>query len=480
MIKSAIKTITTSTTSAAQKSNSTITASNTETKRKRQTSKTSQSSDRSSLKQTTETTILTPTKTTELEIICDRILLCDYLDFVSKGIPQNPTHPILGNVLFTADADKGTLQLTTNNLEFGMSVMMRAKTIVPGSMTLPLSAFGQIAKKFPNGELALICHKTSPKETKEDSEHNEPTFTIILSTPNDSSKQFEFAAHNADSFPHLDRPTTKLMTIPANILIAQLSSSLFAASSDETKKIINASHFIVSHDRERKLNILETWTTDGSKLVVTKSAIASKSQLTKPISFTLPSRALKELERNLDRSERVNIYFEQSATSDTNSGIAMFTWGNKKIVTRTIEGQFPDCASIINGNRDRYCRSFTIERMALLKTLERFTVLTDKSTKIVRLKLDSKQQTAYLCIERSDIGKGAEVHNIQMTGENIELLFNVRYLLEVVKAISADEMRFQLDTPHTPVLITPYGNSPNNSFALETEYLLAPLASMPS
>jgi DNA polymerase-3 subunit beta len=474
MTKSAIKTITTS---ATQKSRSTVTSSNAETKRKRQTSKTSQSSDRSSLKQTTETTISTPVKTTELEIICDRILLCDYLDFVSKGIPQNPTHPILGNVLFVADADKGTLQLTTNNLEFGMSVTMRSKTIVPGSMTLPLGAFGQIAKKFPNGELALTCYKTSPKETKEDSE---PSFTTILSTPNDPSKQFEFAAHNAESFPHLDRVTTKLIVIPANILISQLSGSLFAAASDETKKIINAAHFIASHDRERKLNILETWTTDGSKLVFTKSAIASKSnpKLAKPISFTLPSKALKELERNLDRCDRVNIYFEPSANFDTNSGIAMFTWGNKKIVTRTIEGQFPDCASIINANRDRYSRSFTIERMALLKTLERFTVLTDKSTKIVQLKLDSKQQTAYFCIERSDIGKGAEVHNIQMMGENIELLFNVRYLLEVVKAISADEMRFQLDTPHTPVLITPYGNNPNNSFALETEYLLAPLASM--
>lgn len=123
--------------------------------------------------------------------------------------------------------------------------------------------------------------------------------------------------------------------------------------------------------------------------------------------------------------------------------------------------------------RDQYCRSFTVERVALQRTLERFLVLTDKSHKTVTVQIDSAAEQIHLHLERDGIGSGAESLPIQMQGDDLQLLYDVRYLWEIVRAIASSQVRFHLASATTPTLIQPDGIE--DGLPLEAEYILAPL-----
>jgi DNA polymerase-3 subunit beta len=462
--------------------------------RKRQ--KTTSTSNKSNI-QSSKETLTTQTKveeviTTEFEsaekanllkVICDQNTLCDYLDFVSKGVSSHPPHPILANVLLVVDRARGTLELTTNNLEFGTSAIFDVEAIADGKITVPLSSFTQIIKKFPPGKLSLDCRLKSEDNSQQG---NEPSYCLDLSTVGNKSKRFEFAATTAETFPNLPHLNHKLISIPGNIFAAQLNSSLFAAAKDEVNKILGGCNLIVNIDSESGLATIETWTTDGTKLAFSKIAVSrkSKSKVSKSLNFTLPIKALKELERHINQGDRLEIFYnliKENEISQTQNDankidLVMFEWGNFKLVTRTLSGQFPDCQKLFEGVSSMCQNSFAIEREALLRTLERFSVLTDKNMKIIELKLDSKKQTALLQIERNNLARGSEIHNIRMHGEDLELLLDTRQILEIVKAVPSSELLFLFKDSETALIITPSGKSSRDSLALETKYLLAPMS----
>ncbi|MGL4618450.1 MAG: hypothetical protein ACRCZS_05240 [Chroococcidiopsis sp.] len=95
-----------------------------------------------------------------LEVICDVTLLNNCLNFISKGIQSNPIHPILSNVLLCADREHQLLQLTTNNLEFGMTTSFKAKVHAAEKIALPMVAFQQIARKFLPTEVNIDKART--------------------------------------------------------------------------------------------------------------------------------------------------------------------------------------------------------------------------------------------------------------------------------------------------------------------------------
>lgn len=262
---------------------------------------------------------------TGIDLFCEQSALNNCLEFVSRGTPNNSTLPMLNHVLLVADKEAQLLHLTTYNLEFGMTASLDAQVSASGSLTLPASAFGQVIRKFPPEEMRLKSAMANPVEQ----EGNAP-LKATISTLADSNKRFEFMGGAAAEFPPLPNASQKLLIIPANLLIAQLDRSLFAASHDETKKILNGSHFRFDWDPQRHLDSLRTWTTDGHRLVFTQGLVEnqSESQVAEPCQFTVPLKALRELERSLNPPDEVAIYFEPAATSETQGGIAMFEWGD--------------------------------------------------------------------------------------------------------------------------------------------------------
>ncbi|NEO99568.1 MAG: DNA polymerase III subunit beta [Symploca sp. SIO2E9] len=446
------------------------TGSSTTTKQQSKTKRTTKSTSKRTSKATPESTEKTVSRKPEsqlrsqLRVTCDQSTLNDYLDFISKAVPHNPTHAILSNVLLVADETKQILKLSTYNLEFGMQASFESTVSKSGQMTLPSALLQQMVRKFPHGQLTIECL------ISENDDGAEPALNALLFAAD--TERFEIMGMVADEFPELPRVNNKLITLPASLLISQLKGSLFAASSNDTKRILNSSHFMLNQDAERGLDTFKTWTTDGHRMALMAGAEMSKQQpLVESARFTIPVKVLRELERNLNPTDQVTLYYE----GDNNSGTVIFEWNEKRLVTRTIEGQYPDCTALIEPWKEQYCREFITERLALLLALERLAVLSDKSVKTVSVKLDGTKQKIHLTIEHKEVGNGKVSLDAQINGDDLTIKFDVRYFIDVVKAISSSNIRVSIASVCIPTLITPYGTTAQGEAPIDAEYILAPL-----
>ncbi|HTL90007.1 MAG TPA: DNA polymerase III subunit beta, partial [Leptolyngbya sp.] len=99
------------------------------------------------------------------------------------------------------------------------------------------------------------------------------------------------------------------------------------------------------------------------------------------------------------------------------------------------------------------------DRRSFLSALERISVLADQKNNIVKVQLDNVGQQLTLSVDAQDVGSGREAVPAQISGEGMDIAFNVRYLLDGLKAISTAEVQMQLNTSTSPVILSPLGGS---------------------
>jgi DNA polymerase III subunit beta len=110
----------------------------------------------------------------------------------------------------------------------------------------------------------------------------------------------------------------------------------------------------------------------------------------------------------------------------------------------------------------------TVDRKQLISALERIAVLADQHNNLVKFTIDSAQQSLQLSVEAQDVGSGKEALEAQIMGEDIEIAFNVRYLLDGLKTINTQEISINLNGPLEQVIFSPLGG-------VKTIYLVMPV-----
>jgi DNA polymerase-3 subunit beta len=169
-----------------------------------------------------------------------------------------------------------------------------------------------------------------------------------------------------------------------------------------------------------------------------------------PFQVTVPARALRDLERliaSCSAEDSIAFYFDQGQT--------VFQWADQYLTSRTLDGQYPNYRQLIP---KQFERQVTIERKVFLAALERIAVLADqKNNHVVKLTLDSATQQVVLSVEAQDVGSGQEAVPAQLSGENLDIAFNVRYLMDGLKALPSNEVQLQVNNASSPVILTPLG-----------------------
>ena len=156
-------------------------------------------------------------------------------------------------------------------------------------------------------------------------------------------------------------------------------------------------------------------------------------------------------------SESLTLYIDQ--------GQVVFELANQRITSRTLEGQYPNYRQLIPNTFER---QITLDRRQLLSALERIAVLADQKNNLVKFTIDSDNQQVSLSVEAQDVGKGRESLPAQVSGDNIDIAFNVKYLMDGLKALPATEIQLQLNGATSPVILTPLGG-------LKMTYLVMPV-----
>jgi DNA polymerase III subunit beta len=391
-----------------------------------------------------------------VKIVCSQIDLKNNLSLVSRAVPTRPTHPILANILLVADKAKNRVTLTGFDLSLGMRTSFSAEVEEAGMITLPSKFLNDIITRLPEGEVTLSYDEGELEDN--------PLVAI-----NSLSGKFQLRGVKGDEFPEL--PTIEkeeAFLLPVASLVEGLKGSLFSASSDETKQVLTGVHLT------RDLDSLEFAATDGHRLAVVKTTEekgedakegeeeVENTSVSEEQNFTvtIPARALRELEKILSlakENESVALYVDQ--------GQVVFELGDQHLTSRKLDGAYPNYNQLIP---KKFERTMIVERKRVIESLERVSVFADQKNNLVKFNLDPDNNQVTLSVEAKELGNAKESIAAEITGDAFEIGFNIRYLMDGLKALSANDIKFQFNGATQPVITTPLSG-------LQMTYLIMPV-----
>lgn len=405
-----------------------------------------------------------------MKLVCTQTDLNTNLSLVSRAVPSRPTHPVLGNVLLAADVETQQVRLTAFDLSLGIQTSFAAQVEDGGEITIPAKLLTEIVSRLPEGEITLEDKEGEAAGEGEGESVAPPKEERLIVTLTSASGRYQVRGMGSSEFPELPHIEAGVaINLPVEALIEGLRGSLFATSSDETKQVLTGVHLTVQQDG------LEFAATDGHRLAVVQTTNQSaaeeeEAQSSNPetaemsrasdLELTLPARALRELERMLgmhQSTDAVTLHFEQ--------GQIVFQGGEHRLTSRTLEGQYPAYRQLIPR---QFQRQITIERRQLLSAVERIAVLADQKNNIVKFNIDSANQRLSISVEAQDVGNGRESMSAEISGDSLDIAFNVKYLIDGLKALSTSDIQMQMNTANSPVILTPLGG-------LKMIYLIMPV-----
>jgi DNA polymerase-3 subunit beta len=369
-----------------------------------------------------------------MKFVCTQHDLNINLALVTRAVSTRPTHPVLANIKIEATADPDRIRLTGFDLSLGIQSSFIAQVGEEGTLTLPAKLLNDIVAKLPSGEISL------------DDEAGENLVTITS-----ASGRYQVRGMSAEEFPELpsiEQGETNQLSAAA--FIDGLKGSLIACSQDESKQVLTGVYLKVEPER------LEFAATDGHRLGIVEvyptesetTQIAAEPAQKGSFEVTVPAKALRELEKmlgSMPEGDRLGLQLEQ--------GQVVFGWGDRKLTTRTLEGKYPDYRLLIPR---QFQRQITVDRKQLLSALERIAVLSDQSN-LVKFSIDSTQQSLDLSVESQDRGSGRESLTAQISGTDLDIAFNIKYLMDGLKTLPTQEITISLNGPLEPVILTPLG-----------------------
>ena len=370
-----------------------------------------------------------------MEIICNQIEFNNAIQLVSKAVNTRPTHPILANLLLTADQVTNKISLTGFDLNLGIQTSFEANVNKSGAITIPSKILSEIVNKLPSDNPVCI-------DVDENSDN------IFIKSDRGS---FNLKGIPSDDYPNLPfvESGTSLNIDPSAFLKA-LKLTIFASSSDDTKQLLTGVNFTF------KKKYLESASTDGHRLavvlidntedIVENYEISSEEE---DLSVTIPTRSLREIEKlvSLKTSENsIKLFYDK--------GQVVFISANQIITTRTLEGSYPNYSQLIP---DSFSKIFTFNTKNLIESLERIAVLADQQSSVVKIKFD-QNDIALISADAQDIGSANESLPVSPYVDKFDIAFNVRYLLEGLKVISSQNVILKCNLSTTPAILVPEDN----------------------
>ena len=372
-----------------------------------------------------------------MKLVCSQSELNSALQLVSRAVASRPTHPVLANVLLTADAGTGRLSLTGFDLNLGIQTSLTASVESSGAVTLPARLLGEIVSRLS---------ADSPITFSTDDVGEQVELTSL-------GGSYQMRAMPADEFP--DLPLVEngtALKVDAASLVQALRGTLFASSGDEAKQLLTGVH-LRFQDRD-----LEAAATDGHRLAVlaVTEALQGEASVTPAdsgtgddgaLAVTLPARSLREVERLIagwKGDDPVTLFYDR--------GQVVVLAADQMVTSRTLEGTYPNYRQLIP---DGFTRTIALERRPFMAALERVAVLADQHNNVVRISSEPSAGLVQISADAQDVGSGSESLPATLSGDALQIAFNVRYVLDGLKAMDCERVALKCNAPTTPAILTP-------------------------
>ncbi|NES03363.1 MAG: DNA polymerase III subunit beta, partial [Okeania sp. SIO2F4] len=257
-----------------------------------------------------------------MKLTCTQSDLSSNLSLVSRAVPSRPNHPVLANVLLTADVENQRLELTGFDLGLGIRSSFSAVVETGGTFTLPAKLFNDIVSRLPDGNITI------------DDDEGEAIATLTS-----TSGRYQVRGMGGEEYPELPNVEDgEVVNLPPEALINGLKGTLFATSPDETKQVLTGVHLKVQPDGlvfaatdGHRLAIVETEsiTPEGEEETEVGAIRESPVQEIAEFEATIPAKALREVERMIGMGKSGS-----SVTLRFDEGQVIFELGEQRLTSR--------------------------------------------------------------------------------------------------------------------------------------------------
>ena len=355
-----------------------------------------------------------------MKITVERSELLKSLGHVHRVVERRNTIPILANVLIKADDGKLSLKATDLDLEVTDSIS--AEVSPGGATTVPAHMFYDIVRKLPEG--AQIVLEGSGDRAVLSLRAGRSRFTLQTLPESD--------------FPDLAAgEMTHSFKLAAGDLKRLIDKTQFAISTEETRYYLNGIYLHTAGDA--KAPTLRAVATDGHRLAQCELPLPEGAAGMPGI--IVPRKTVGEVQRLIENGEG-EVAVELSA------GKIRFTIGDVVLVSKLIDGTFPDYGRVIPANNDK---SLVVDKKEFEAAVDRVSTVASERGRAVKLAISSGKLT--LSVTNPDSGSATEEVEVDYDSEPLDIGFNSRYLLDIAAQIEGEVAILKLADPGSPTLI---------------------------
>ncbi|MBN9350117.1 MAG: DNA polymerase III subunit beta [Chitinophagaceae bacterium] len=358
-----------------------------------------------------------------MKFIVSSTQLLKHLQQISGVLNTNTVLPILLDFLF--EIEDNQLTIVGTDLETVIRVKMPVESQESGNLCIPARILIDSLKNIPEQPLTFNIDNSFAVEITSD------------------TGKYKVMGENPENFPK--DPVTNdsvTFTMPASAMQMVINKCLFATSSDNLRPAMSGVYF------ELNENGLTTVATDAHRLVrLTRKDIDSKEKS----SFIVPKKPLTLIKTMIPVSdEQIKVGF--------NDKHLFVTYEDAEVICRLIDARFPDYKVVIPPDNPY---KLIVNKNDFQNALRRVSVFSNKSTYQVALSIHGSE----LQLESQDIDlsfEGSERMACQYDGEDLQIAFNAKFLIEMLSAAESDEIVMELSTPTKPGIIKPSGTTNND------------------
>ena len=333
------------------------------------------------------------------------------------------TLPILSNIILEAKDDK--LILSSTNLDIYCSDKIKAEVLQSGEVSVSAVTFFEIIKRLPSGSEVLMIMEEG---------ENEIRLTCGRS-------KFNLSTLKTDDFPIIsDSDLSTNFVLSADELIRIIDKTKFAVSNEETRYYLNG---IFLHKAERNsIQFLRAVATDGHRLAQYDIPLPQGAEDITGI--IIPKKTIYELRKVLDDANG-------DVSVSLNENKIKFSFNDLKVVSKVIDGTFPDYTKVIPQKNDK---NFKTNNSDLKNAIDRVSaVAANEESKSKAIKFCIENNSLSLSVESQSKGSANEMIDVNYSGDKVDIGFNSKYIIDICNEVDGDEISISLSDSISPAII---------------------------
>jgi DNA polymerase-3 subunit beta len=336
------------------------------------------------------------------------------LQLLQGIVEKRNTMPILSNILLTAEKEK--IDIVGTDLEVGLRTNFGAMIEQEGSITLSGKKIFEIVKSIPDGKTVTF------EESKD--------LTMRVAS---GESEFKVLCLPKEDYPQV--PETKFeksKIFPLNVIQGMIDR-VYNVITQEQRYYLSGALMIL------KNNTIELVSTDGHRLAYTSKSL-DNMKVEEEIKVIVAKKTMGELKK----------FEDDKVEFDLDESNLFFRVKNRTLISRIIEGKFPNFDAVIpKGNQN----ILSVSRNEITEAIRRVSLFSTERSKGIKFYIAKNEMRLFS--SNPEIGEARDKVNIDYKGDDLEIGFNSQYLIDFLSTIKSERVRLELKDTNSSVLMKP-------------------------